>query len=187
MPSRTLPADDRRPESGLPWRKAIRPYRKFNSNFCLYHDESASEAICSDCKLGFCKLCLVHIQGQPLCGPCKNFRIAGLARPHRVLPLAVVSLVVSLVSGPVTLILSLVAMGLHIGEGDSRAAVGLCLLAVLLPAAGLVLAGMALRQIESRPQVGGRSLATSAACTALVGVLWCTTVIGVVAAKHFLG
>ena len=187
MPSRSLPADDRRPELPLPSRKPGLLFRKINPNFCLHHDESDAEAACDACKLPFCKLCVVSIQGRTLCGPCKNFQIAGMGQPPRVLPLAVVSLVVSLVSGPVTLILTLVAMGLHIGEGATGGAVVLCLLAVLLPAAGLWLTGSALRQIESRPQVGGRALAASGACVALIGVLWCLTVIGVVVAKHYLG
>jgi hypothetical protein len=101
-----------------------------------------------------------------------------------VLPLAVVSLVVSLVSGPVMLILSLVAMGLHMGEGATGAAIVLCLLAMTMPVAGLYLAAKALRQIDSRPEMGGRALATSGACAAVVGVLWCVTVIGLVIVKH---
>ena len=142
--------------------------------------------ICDACKLPFCKRCVITLGGQTLCGPCKNFRIAALGRALRVLPLAVVALVVSLVSGPVMLILSLVAIGLHVGEGATGAAVALCLLALALPVAGLCLAGRALRLIESRPEVGGRALATSAACAALVGALWCVTVIGILAVKHFI-
>jgi hypothetical protein len=161
--------------------------RKINPSFCLHHDESPAEATCDACKLPFCKLCVVALGGQTLCGPCKNFRIAGLGRPPRVLPLAVVSLVVSLVSGPVTLILSLVAMGLYIGEGATGAAVGLCLLALSLPVAGLWLAGLALRRIELLPQAGGRALAASAACAALVGVLWCAIVMGLVVLQHVQG
>jgi hypothetical protein len=171
----------------LPPRKPERLLRKINPSFCLQHDEDASEASCDACKLPFCKRCLVCLQGQTLCGPCKNFRIASLARPPRTLPLAVVSLVVSLVSGPVTLILSLVAMGLHIGEGATGGAVVLCLLGVTMPVAGLVLAGMALRQVEARPQTGGRGLAASGACAALVGALWCVTVMALVAVKHWQG
>jgi hypothetical protein len=187
IPQAALPAEKRTPEPALPLRKPERVFRKVNPNFCLQHDEDASEATCAGCKLPFCHRCVVSIQGQSLCGPCKNFRIAGLGQPPRVLPLAVVALVVSLVSGPVTLILSLVAMGLHIGEGSTAGAVVLCLMAVALPVTGLTLAGMALRQIESRPRVGGRALATSGACAALVGVLWCVTVIGLVVVKHFQG
>jgi hypothetical protein len=185
--SRPVPSEERRPEPSLPFRKPDRPLRKISPNFCLQHDEDPSEVNCDACKLPFCKRCVVSIQGQTLCGPCKNFRIAGLGRPPRILPLAVYALVISLVSGPVTLILSLVAMGLHISEGATAAAVVLCLLGSSLPITGLILAGLALRQIETRPQVGGRALATSGACIALVGVLWCVTVIGVVVVKYSLG
>jgi hypothetical protein len=181
-PSRTV--EDSTPESNLPSRRPARLIARINPNFCFQHDESPSEATCDACKLPFCKLCVVTLQGQTLCGPCKNFRIAALGRSPRVLPLAIVSLVVSLVSGPVMLILSLVAMGLHIGEGATGAAIVLCLLAMTLPVAGLYLAGKALREIDSRPEMGGRALATSGACAALVGVLWCVTVITLIIVKH---
>jgi hypothetical protein len=183
-PSRKV--EDAWTESGLPSTRPARIIGKINPNFCFHHDESASEATCAACKLPFCKLCVVTLQGQTLCGPCKNFRIAALGRSPRVLPLAIVALVVSLVSGPVMLILSLVAMGLHIGEGAAGAAVVLCLLAVVLPITGLYLARKALREIDARPEMGGRALATSGACAALVGVVWCVTVISLVAVKHYL-
>jgi hypothetical protein len=170
----------------MPLRKPARPLRKIRPDFCLQHDEDPSETTCDGCKLPFCKRCVVSIQGQTLCGPCKNFRIAALGRPPRILPLAIYALVISLVSGPVTLILSLVAIGLSISEGATAAAVVLCLLALALPITGLVLAAQALRQIETRPQVGGRALAASGACTALVGALWCVTVIGLVVVRYSL-
>jgi hypothetical protein len=185
LPSR--PAEDRRAEPALPSRRPDRSFRKINPAFCLQHDEAAAEATCDACKLPFCKLCVVALGGQTLCGSCKNFRIAGLGRPPRVLPLAVVSLVVALVSGPVTLILSLVAMGLYVGEGAVGPAVGLCLLALSLPVCGLWLAGLSLRRIEILPQTGGRALASSAACAALLGVLWCAVVMGLVLLGHVQG
>jgi hypothetical protein len=171
----------------LPLKKPLRSFRKLHPNFCLNHDEFASETVCADCKLPFCKLCVVSIGGQSLCGPCKNFRIAALGRSVRVLPLAVVSLVVALVSGPVTLILSLVAMGLHVGEGETPSAVALSLFAALMPAGALVVSCLALRKIESEPHVGGRSLAASGASVAAVNVLWCLTVVWVVLSKHWAG
>jgi hypothetical protein len=183
---RAVPTEERRREPSLPLRKPDRPLRKIRPEFCLQHDEDPSEVTCAACKLPFCKRCVVTMQGQTLCGPCKNFRIAGLGRPPRTLPLAIYALVIALVSGPVTLIMSLVAIGLHISEGTTAPAVVLCLLGMSLPVTGLILAGMALKQIETRPQVGGRALAASAACTALAAVLWCVTVIGLVVVKHAL-
>src|ERR687892_749265 len=44
------------------------------------------EETCAPCKLPFCKGGVVGIQGGLLCGPCKNFRLASLGRPPRVLP-----------------------------------------------------------------------------------------------------
>jgi hypothetical protein len=172
------------PAAPLPPRPPASLPRKVRPEFCFNHDEDASTGTCAACRLPFCPNCLVALGGQTLCGPCKNFRVGGMGRPPRVLPLAVVALVVSLVSGPVTLILSLVAVGLHIGEGTTGEAVGLCILALVLPVAGLVLAGMALRRIDARPQLGGRALAASGACAALVGALWCVSVAVLVVVKH---
>ena len=112
------------------------------------------------CKLPFCNNCLVTIQGQTLCGPCKNFRIAGMGRTTRLLPLSVLALVVSLVSGPVMLILSLLAVSLYLSEGLEAvgAAIALCLMALVMPVAGLALAVMALRRLEKRPEIRSESL-----------------------------
>jgi hypothetical protein len=183
-PSRAV--EDSPPDLPLPSHRPARLIGKINPHFCFQHDEAASEATCDACKLPFCKLCVVTLQGQTLCGPCKNFRIGALGRSPRVLPLAILALVVSLVSGPVMLILTLVAMGLFIGEGAAGAAVALCLLAVLLPVVGLYLARKALQQIDSRPEMGGRALATSGVCAALVGVVWCVTVIALLVAKQWI-
>ncbi len=182
-PSRKV--EDSAPESGLPVHRPARLIGRVNPGFCFHHGDSTSASTCDACKLPFCKLCVVSLQGQTLCGPCKNFRVAALGRSPRLLPLAIVALVVSLVSGPVMLILSLVAMGLHMGEGETGAAIVLCLLAMILPFVGLYLAGKALRQMDARPEMGGRALAISGACAALVGVLWCLTVIALLAVKHW--
>jgi hypothetical protein len=182
-PSRKV--EDAPSESTLPVHRPARLIGRVNPGFCFHHGDSASEATCDACKLPFCKLCVVTVQGQTLCGPCKNFRVAALGRLPRLLPLAIVALVVSLVSGPVMLILSLVAMGLHLGEGETGAAVVLCLMAIFLPLVGLYLAGKALRQMDARPEMGGRALAISGACAALVGVLWCLTVIALLVVKRW--
>src|SRR4051812_16952701 len=89
-----------------PARRPDRIPRRVRANLCFNHDEDPSTDTCAACKLPFCGNCLVSIQGRPLCGPCKNFQIAGQGRTTRVLPLAVLALVISLVSGPVVMILS---------------------------------------------------------------------------------
>jgi hypothetical protein len=185
-PSRSVPVGPRRADA-LPARKPARPFRKVRADSCLNHDEAAPAGLCAACKLPFCALCVVSLAGQTLCGPCKNFHIAALGRAARVLPQAVLCLVVALVSGPVTLILSLVAMGLHVGDGETPSAVALCLFAALLPAAALVLSCSALRTLDAQPHLAGRSLAASGACVAAVNVLWCLTVVWVVLCKHGAG
>jgi hypothetical protein len=125
------------------------------------------------------------VQGQPLCGPCKNFQVRGLNRPARVTPLAIVSLVVALVSGPVAFVISLIGIGLQ-AKGDSAVAgaVALCLIGLVLPVLGFVLGAMAWRKIESSPQVGGRAMALTGMIAGAAGVLWTVTVAGQMIVKQ---
>jgi hypothetical protein len=175
-------------ELPLPSRRPDRIPRRVRANLCFNHDEEASTGTCAACKLPFCDDCLVTLQGQTLCGPCKNFKIAGLGRPIRVMPLAVLALVVALVSGPVMLILSLMGVSLYLSEKDALGvAMVLCVLALALPITGLVLAVMALRRFEVQPQFGGRGLAAGGACVAAVGVLWGLSVAAVLLCKSFEG
>jgi hypothetical protein len=159
---------------------------KVNPAFCFQHDEDAATVTCSACRLPFCAACVVSLREQPLCGPCKNFHLAALGRPRRLFPLGVVALVVALTSGPVALLLSLVGAGLFLGDGLVSGALALCLLATALPIAGLALTGLALRRLEKRPHLGGRSLALGGACAALVGLLWSVTVAALVVAKNLV-
>jgi hypothetical protein len=59
--------------------------------------------------------------------------------------------------------------------------------AAALPAAALVLGWMALREVETKPNVGGRSLAATGATTALAAVLWTLSVAVLLVAKQAQG
>jgi hypothetical protein len=183
IPTKRLEPEDRREPELLP-RRRQREFRRANPRYCLHHDDVAAEHTCDACRLRFCPSCVVKVQDQTLCGPCKNFRVAALGRPARVYALAIVALVVALVSAPVAFLLTIMAIGLHASDGAAGAAILFCLVALVLPAGGLALGGLALREIERNPQVGGRALATTGASTALVGVLWSLTVITLVAFKQ---
>ncbi len=187
-----LPAREPPPpaELPLPSRRPDRLPRRVRPNLCFNHDEDASQENCSACKLPFCGRCLVTIQGQVLCGPCKNFRIGGMGRTTRVLPMAVLALVVALVSGPVVLVLTLLGVGIYLSEGSQDGlgvAIALCVLALTLPGTGLVLTRMAQRRFEARPRYGGRGLASSAACASAVGILWAVVVAAVLITKAVQG
>jgi hypothetical protein len=106
------------------------------------------------------------------------------------LPLAVFALVVSLVAGPVAFLLTLIAAGLWVGERFTQGAVGMCLLASVLPLLGLILSRMALKRIHERQstsRVLGGSLATGGVCASLVGLVWCAALIVVVLWKQLQG
>jgi len=96
-----------------------------------------------------------------------------MLRPARIPGLAVVAMIVGLVSGPVTFCMTLVGAG---PRGSIFMAVALSLLGLLLPVGGMVVSWYALREIETKPNLGGRGLAMTGATTSLVGALWCATV-----------
>jgi hypothetical protein len=156
----------------FPRRRKAQVYRR-RPGFCLNHDDVAADKICEDCKESFCPNCIVELQGKTLCGPCKNFRIRGIQRPTRVPGLAVAALIVGLVSGPVTFCMTLFGAG---PQGSFFAAIALSLIGLVLPIGGMVLSWFALREIETKPNLGGRGLAMTGATTSLVGALWCATV-----------
>jgi hypothetical protein len=160
--------------------------RRPNPAYCLNHDETASERTCADCRCAFCAACVVTLQGRTLCGPCKNFRVRGLNRPSRLAPLALIAFLLALVSGPVAFILSLIAVGTQ-ATGSLAGAVFLCGIALALPAVALVLGGLALREIENRPNVGGRSLAASGAAAGLAGVVLALGIAVLMIAKQWQG
>jgi hypothetical protein len=166
------PLDDASAGDLLRRRKA-HVFRRRRPGFCFNHDDIVTDKICADCKEPFCPDCYVEMQGATLCGPCKNFRIRGLHRPARVPGMAVVALIVGLVSGPVTFCLTLLGAG---PSGGAGWAVLLSMVGLVLPVGGLVVSWMALREIETKPNLGGRGLAMTGATSSLVGALWCLTV-----------
>jgi hypothetical protein len=180
--------DDPRPPLDFPRpRRQPRPFRRPDPNFCLNHDETAAAHTCDACRARFCPACVVTLQGKELCGPCKNFRVRGLHRPARASALAIVALVLALVSGPVAFVLGLVAGAQSSSGGSAGLGVSFCLLGLIMPAAALVVSHLALRDVESKANVRGRSLAMTGLTTALVGVTWCVSVAALVIFKQLTG
>jgi hypothetical protein len=162
--------DDWRPPPGP---RRFREARRPNPNYCLNHDETPSAARCDDCRCSFCAACVVTLQGKTLCGPCKNFRLRAMSRPARVTALAVVALVVGLLGGPVTFCLSMFGYSAYTAaQGSAGLTVLFGVIGMVLPAAALVLAVLALREMETKVRAGGRSLALTGAATAAVSLLW---------------
>jgi hypothetical protein len=161
-------------------------FRRRRPGFCFNHDDLATETTCAACKEWFCPVCVVTLQGETLCGPCKNFRIRGLHRPLRTPALAVLALLVGLVSGPVTFCLSFPSLANGM-QGSTVTAVALSIITLLLPVGGLVLSYFALREIETKPNLGGRGMAMTGATTSLVGAVWCLTVAFLVVFRSTVG
>src|SRR5262249_37864666 len=131
--------------------------------------------------------CVVALQGKTVCGPCKNFRVRGLNRPMRVTPLSIITLVVGLVSGPITFCLGLFTVVGQEKSPSTAVVIMLGVIGLILPVATLVLARYALREMERKANTGGRSFALTGAVSGLAGVLWVLTISSIMVVKHWNG
>lgn len=133
--------------------------------YCFNHQDVPTQHTCPACGLSFCEACVVRLQGQLLCGPCKNFRVRQGQRPPRTSVLAIASLVVALVGGPFSFCLMSASAETH------EPIVGF--IGLLGPLVAVGLGAGALWGIERNPQVAGRSLALTgivAGCVSAVAV-----------------
>lgn len=180
--------DEDRPEPEFLRTRRSRERRRINPAYCLNHEEMPKEAMCAACHCSFCSACVVTLQGQTLCGPCKNFRIGGLNRPARLLPLAIVAFILGLVSIIVSMILSIAAVVASVvGETGIIVALICCLIVVVLAGGELVIGGLALRQLDRQPAFGGRSLAMTGATAGLAGIVWALGVAAFSIARQLQG
>lgn len=130
---------------------------------CFQHEQAAATRTCADCGVGFCEACLVKLQGETLCGPCKNLRLRRLQRPPRLSMPAVLSTVFALAAAPVSLCVT--------GAASESGHAGVTVFGAVLPLTAIVLGAVALPQIERDSRLAGRSLAITGVVTGLVGVL----------------
>jgi hypothetical protein len=193
-PSIPLPAT---PPLSFPTRRS-RQYRKVDPDYCFNHGERGVADVCAECRLPFCNDCLVaFVPGNSrdqapatastpsLCGPCKNFRIASSSRPPSMSVLAILSLILGLISGPVACCLGFLSLGLTLTNGSIAGALAVTVLGLLLPSGTMVLAGFAIREVETRPNVSGRGLAMTAFTAGLLGSLLVLTIGLVVLVKFW--
>jgi hypothetical protein len=146
--------------------------------YCFNHAAKPAAGACSSCLVEFCDDCLVKLGDQVLCGPCKNFRILSRTRPPRISGYAISALVIGIVGGPITGCMTLSGIG---AAGSEETLLALSVLGVVLPVTGLALGAKALYDINAGNRIGGRSLAVMGLVASAVGVLWCVTMIGIVA------
>src|SRR5262245_33896469 len=164
--------------------KPKREYRRVNPKYCLNHDELPTEHTCSQCRLPFCSKCVLTLQGEVLCGPCKNFKVRGMQRPTRLTPLAILAAVLGVAAGMMSFCLSFVggaSQAQSAGGGLVAAVFGL--VALLPPGGALVMSFYALHEIETKPRVGGRALAMTGTVASLVGLVWTVNVILIIIIK----
>ena len=182
------PLDDDLPEPELLRPRRSRERRRPNPAYCLNHEETAKEATCEVCHCSFCAACVVVMQGQTLCGPCKNFRVRGMSQPARLAPLSIVAFVLALVTIVASLILTFIALGMEIAvEKGIFPALVSCLIALALAGGELVIGWLALRQIDRQPTLGGRALAMTGAIAGATGIVWSLAVAVFSIAKEYQG
>ena len=182
-PPEPEPSEPPELEERRPSRRRYEPV-DIDPAYCLNHTDIPSEVTCEDCKEHFCQACVLQVRGKTLCGPCKNFRLSRLQRPPSVSGLAVVSLILAIVGGPISF--CLYSVGRMNEPGLSVFGVLFGSMALLLPAAALLLAFLALSRIERNPRLGGRGLAITGATTAAVGVVWSLTLIVLLVSKPLM-
>lgn len=175
-------AEDDEPAPRRARRAAPRPR---DPAHCLNHPDAAATHTCADCREAFCDGCVVALQGRTLCGPCKNFRLRTRERPLTPSAFAIMALVVGLMSGPWGFCL-MIAMA---GKGGVSAGVlaffGILGIGVPLVALGLGLKGV--WDVNHRPRLAGRGFAVTGMTLAAAGLLWCLTLLLLVAYKQVLG
>lgn len=182
------PLAEERPEPEFLRPRRTRERRRVNPNYCLNHDETPKEATCVACHAPFCSACVVALEGQTYCGPCKNFRFGGLSRPLRLPPLAIVAFVLALVSTVVSLLLCFMAIGITLkAESGTAGAILICTIALFFAVGELVLSGVALRQIDRQSELGGRGLAMTGALAGLTGILWAFAIAGFILVRQAQG
>jgi hypothetical protein len=182
------PREEGRPEPAFPRPRYARARRRPNPAYCLNHEETPKEATCDVCHCSFCSACVVTMQGQTLCGPCKNFRIRERTRPPRLASLAIVAFILALITTLASLFLAFLALGMELGlEQGIFAALIFCSIALLLAAGELVVGWLALRQIDRQPALAGRALAMTGATAGAAGIVWSLAVAAFSIAKEFQG
>jgi hypothetical protein len=177
------PAPDRpRPAWPAPRRRPA--VRRRDPGRCLNHEDIPATQACAACGESFCASCVVTLQGQTLCGPCKNLRVHEVDRPPRLSMMALAALLLGLASGPAAFCLSMVPLSMPQGPGP--AAVVFALVGALLPGAALVVGLLALRDIERNPQIGGRALAMTGTVSAVLGLLWSLAMVVILIGRRMM-
>src|SRR5262249_39675087 len=102
------PQPQRRSRGWRPFKKPETPPR--DPNFCFNHQDHPKTRTCADCGETFCDACIVTVGDQPLCAPCKNYRVRALHRPRNPSALAIIAAIVGLISCPVAFCVSLMSV-----------------------------------------------------------------------------
>jgi hypothetical protein len=130
---------------------------------CFNHQDRPAQYKCEACNEGFCADCLLHFQGQGLCGPCKNFRLRQKEKPGTMSIKAVTAMVMSLVAG--------FGVSCLWPFGTGGAAMLFCVFGLIFQLAAVVLGGLALYETEVNPSLTGRSLAITGVLTGVLSSL----------------
>ena len=105
-----------RADLSQPSRRGSEP-RQPDPNYCLNHLDRDASQRCVDCECSFCGACVVTLEGNTLCAPCKNMRIRREQQGPKLAPTATLALVLSLLGGPLGFCLSMVGVSSQANGG----------------------------------------------------------------------
>jgi hypothetical protein len=178
------PIPERVPPESAGWRRSWQPIR-IDLDRCLNHADRPRTTNCDSCREPFCAACVVALGGRTLCGPCKDFQVRAARRPRQMSGLAIVSCVLGILAGGPAFCLPVGSAAAQAnGVGTRGGFLALGLVAITLPLTALILGMLALRDIETKPNVAGRPTALTGTIAAGVGLLWCVVVYTALAIKH---
>jgi hypothetical protein len=160
------------------------PRRRRRTGYCLNHEGEVAPHTCADCQEPFCPRCVVELQGETLCGPCKDLRARRMQKPPGVPGLAIAALIAGLVSSPIALCLTLMSAG---QEAEPPAVLAVSVVGALLGLGAVVLSLMALREVEKKKGHAGRAMALTGAAGGLAGLMWSASIISLMAARLIQG
>jgi hypothetical protein len=171
-------------EEPLP-RRRRRAIERRDPSLCFNHPDVPSVRTCAACGEHFCDNCVITLRDRTLCGPCKNFDVRTMQRSAGVSSLAIVSLCVGLISNPIAFCSTLAAMGAQ--TENSAGMFVASLIGVVAPLAAVAAGVRALADIDKKPRLGGQAVAITGMVTGGVSLLWCLTLLLIVAVRAAQG
>jgi hypothetical protein len=171
---RPVPVSEEKVPPGPDRRRRPQPDERGGPGYCFHHPRVQALGACDSCKETFCSGCLVTLDGQRLCGPCKNHALRHIAEAPRLSGQSLGAVLTA--AGGVALLLLLVL------ASPSFMMATFALILLLPMGLACTLGWNAL----SRPPVDGREAGRSLALMGIVGGVFGSALALIVVATYWL-